>query len=139
MASYDSGRIRDYWMLVDYGAGADTLQHIDTPKGKQGFLWDYGCHTVTEAFAGSSTTPIISVGTTANADAYGEEFDYGTAAVAAGGKTIRSTYAETDAGWATYMVDQNLPADTVVMVSHVAATGSPAGTAIGGVSIIWAD
>ena len=134
---YDSAHRRYYELLVDYGAGGNTLQHIIGPKGKQGLLWDYGCHSLAEAFAGSSTTPMISVGTTGNADAYGEEFDYGALAVAGGGKSIRTTYAETDSGWATYMVDRNLPMDTVVMVTHIAATGSPTGQAIAGVGIIW--
>lgn len=137
--SYDDRDRRWYEMLVDYGAGANTLQHIIGPKGKAGLLWDYGCHSVAEAFAGSSTTPMISVGTVSNADAYGEEFDYGALAVAGGGKTIRTTYAETAAGFATYMVNRNLPMDTVVMVTHIAATGSPTGQAIAGAAVIWED
>lgn len=137
--AYDSPKIRYYELAVDYGAGANTLQHIIGPKGKAGFLWDYGCHSVTEAFAGASTTPQIAVGTVSDADAYGNEFDYGALAVAGGGKSIRTTYAETDTGWATYMVNRNIPKDTVVMVTHIAATGAPTGMATGFVAIIWED
>lgn len=134
----------DHWptrydLAVDYGAGGNTLQHIIGPKGKAGLLYDYGCHSVTENFAGSITTPMISVGTTGNPDAYGEEFDYGALATTSGGKSIYTTYTPgVDAGWDTYMVDRDLPKDTVVMVTHIAATGSPAGQAVGYVDIIWA-
>ena len=84
--------------------------------------------------------PQIAVGTVSDADAYGNEFDYGAVAVASGGKSIRTTYTPAvDAGWDSHMLDRDIPKDTVVMVTHYAATGSGlTGIAVGFVDIIWA-
>lgn len=129
-----------YSLLVDYGGGADVLQHVIGPKGKAGLLYDYGCHSVSEVFNGGTLMPKIAVGTVSDPDAYGDDFTFGALAVAGGGKSIRTTYTPgVDAGWDTYMVNRNLPKDTVVMVTHQAATGSGlTGIAVGFVDIIWA-
>lgn len=129
-----------YALAVDYGGGANVLQHVKGPKGKDGLLYDYGCHTVVEVFNGGTLMPQIAVGTVSDADAYGDEFDFGALAVAGGGKSIRTAYVPgVDSGWNTYMLNRNLPKDTVVMVTHYAATGSgQTGQATGFVDIIWA-
>lgn len=140
MANYDKIPTR-YEILVDYGGSSNVLQYIKGPKGKDGLLYDYGCHSVTEAFNGGTLMPQIAVGTATDADAFGEEFDFGALAVTSGGKSIRTTYTPAvDPGWDTYMVQRNIPKDTVVMVTHYAATGSGlTGIAVGFVDIIWAD
>jgi len=136
---YDNWPTR-YSLLVDYGGGANVLQHVRGPKGKDGLLYDYGCHSVSEVFNGGTLMPQIAVGTVSDADAYGNEFDYGAVAVASGGKSVRTTYTPAvDAGWDTTMLDRDIPKDTVVMVTHYAATGSGlTGIAVGFVDIIWA-
>lgn len=129
-----------YGGILDYGGGANVLQHVRGPKGKDGLLYDYGCHSVVEVFNGGTLNPQIAVGTVSDADYYGDEFDFGALAVASGGKSIRTTYTpEVDAGWAQKMLIRNIPKDTVVMVTHYAATGSgQTGQAVGFVDIIWA-
>jgi hypothetical protein len=121
-------------------ASSDVLRHIIGPKGKAGRLWDYGVQCVTTLFAGATTTPMMAVGTTGDADHYGNEYDFGAATVAGGSKSIRTAYAPTDAGFATYMLIRDLPKDTVVMATMVAATGGgAAGVADTFVEIQWDD
>lgn len=121
----------------DFGASTETFS-VQGPKGKSGRLIDYGVYGVVEAFAGTSSTPIMSVGTPSNADAYGEEFDLGALADNSG-KSVRSTYHEYESGWSTYMVDQEIPADQEIMVTCTAAAGSPTGKAIPFVVIDWSN
>jgi hypothetical protein len=126
--------------LFDFGGGSNASPIIAGPKGLKGRLIDYGVQWVSEAFAGGTTTPQMSIGTAADKDHYGEEFDFGALAVASGGKSIRSTYAYDDlAHIATYILnDGALPADTPVEVTLLAATGSGlTGMAIPFVKIDW--
>ena len=135
--SYDGQITRYTFSQIDFGAGSNTLRHIIGPKGKKGQLYDYGCFGVTEAFAGDTSRPQMAIGTVSDADHYGEEFDFGTLAVAGGGKSIRTTYAQTDTGFDTNMLIRELPADTVIMVTCVAAVGTPTGIADAFVDIVW--
>lgn len=141
MGIYDGYRMRyDGFGNTDFGAGSNTLYHIIGPKGKEGLLWDYGVYAVMEAFAAGTTTPMMSIGTVADPDHYGDEFDFGALAVAGGGKSIRTTYAESATGFGTYMLIRNLPADTVILITCVAGTGSGlTGMASPFVDIIWQD
>lgn len=139
MSIYDGQRTRYEFSQISF-ASSDVLRHIIGPKGKEGLLWDYGCHSVTTLFAGATSTPMMLVGTVADEDHYGDDFDFGAAAVASGGKSIRTTYRDTDTGFGTYMLIRNLPADTVIMVTMRAATGGgAAGVATTFVDIIWQD
>lgn len=138
---YDKRPTRYYFPLTDFGGGADIYYHIKGPKGKAGRLYDYGVESLTEAFAAGTATPMMAVGTVADQDAYGNEFDFGALAIADGTKSIRTAYREAiDAGFDTYMLNRELPADTVIKVTCVAGTGSGlTGIGVPFVDIIWND
>lgn len=104
----------------------ETFFHIG-PKGKACRLYDYGVYGVTTAFAGATTTPTMSIGTSADPDAYGEDFDFGTLADNSS-KSVRSTYRVDEAGFATYFLaaGQTIAADTQVNMKCIGATGGGA-------------
>jgi hypothetical protein len=137
MHDYTSRRDRYIFSQFSF-AGSDNFSFLG-PKGKAGLLWDYGVYAVTTTFAGATTTPMMSVGTAADADHYGDDFDFGAlVADTSGGKSIRTTYAPTDAGFATYMLITDLPANTAVYGVLIAATGGgAAGVATAFVDVIW--
>mgnify|MGYP000346562509 CR=1 FL=1 len=88
---------------------------------------------------GATNGPKVSVGTTGSAAAYGAAFDVGTL-TAPSAKTVASTYHPSEAGYSTYMVNQVLPADTLVQLSIVAAAGSGnAGVGDAFMLIAWDD
>lgn len=123
----------------DFGGAGNETFSIQGPKGKKGRLYDYGVYGVIEAFAGD-TTPMMSVGTPSDADAYGEEFDFGALADNSG-KSVRSTYDESadKTEFDAVMVDRNIPADQEIVVTCVAATGTPTGQGVPFVVIDWDD
>ena len=136
-----TGRVFRYeFGNFDFGGGADASFYVRGPLGKAALLYDYGVYAVTEAFAAGTATPMMKIGNGDDDDAYGAAFDFGALAVASGGKSLRSSYRPgTDAGWASHMVDREIPADTPVKVGCVAGTGAGlAGQAIPFVDIIWA-
>lgn len=114
-----------------YGASQVTLTSSDKtfafigPKGKKGRLLDYGIDGITTSTAGGTNTPQVKVGNAGTADAYGKAFDVG-ALTAPSSKSVASTYRPIDSSWATYMANQDLPADTQIIITAVAATGSGA-------------
>lgn len=121
-------------------ASAGAIFDILGPKGKKGHLHDYGVVNPTVAFTATTLPSYVSVGTVADADAYGDELSMGTIGVDSGGKSLRSTYATKDAGFAASMINRTLPADTVVSLHITAPTGgTPAGTAQPFVEISWED
>ena len=133
--SYDRPNRIPYYFAHDFG-DADQTYSIIGPKGKKGRLWDYGVHGVTEVFNGSSVTPKISIGSTSDADAYGDEIDLN--ALADNHSTsARSLYKEEAAGFAALMIERNIAADAEVVVHIVAATGSPTGQGIAFAIIDW--
>lgn len=137
-----TGRVFRYQQdSFDFGGGADDNMTFKGPKGKEGLLYDYGVYNVTETFAGGTTTPKMSVGNAADADHYGDDFDFGAlVADTSGGKSIRSTYAPGTTGWNTYMLIRELPADTAIYGVMIAATGSGlTGHANAFVDVIWAQ
>jgi hypothetical protein len=137
--AYDNPRNREtYSHLFDFGAAADLSIVIKGPKGKAGRLFNYGITGVTENFAASTITPKISVGTSGDADAYGDELVL-TSVTTTTPIDIRSLYEEHDAGFSTYMLDRELPADTAVYMVLIGATGSPTGQATAFVTIEWND
>lgn len=138
--NYDGPKTRYGFTITDFGAGSNTLYYIIGPKGREGLLWDYGVYGLTEAFAAGTTTPMMSIGTVADPDHYGDEFDFGALAIASGLKSIRSTYKDVDTGFGTYMLIRNLPADTVIMMTCVAGTGSGlTGMATPFLDVVWQD
>jgi hypothetical protein len=142
MAIYDGYRNNYSFDTVDFGGAGNTLLYLLGPKGKEGFLWDYGVYGLTEAFAGATTTPKMQIGIVGTAGAYSGStaFDFGALAIAGGTKSIRTTYAPTDAGFATYMAAPNITKDVVIMMTCVAATGAGlTGMATPFVDIIWQD
>lgn len=123
----------------DFGGGADGTITVIGPKDKKGRLWDAGVLGPSEAFAGGTTTPFISVGTVADPDAYMDEFPMGALALKTP-KSLRSTYLPSEAGFATYMLNEVLPANTVIQMTLVASTGSGlAGMAVAWITIDWDD
>ncbi len=122
---------------VDFG-GSNATYYILGPKGKDGQLYDYGVFGLTEAFAGTTTTPVVAVGIEGNPDAYGEEFDLGAMAVTVGGKSLRTTYHMHETGYkSTYLVDKSVDMDVAVLVSITASTGSATGQGVLFCDIIW--
>jgi hypothetical protein len=137
--SYDKPNRQKYsFGTFDFGGAADDTFVIKGPKGRKGRLYDYGVEGTTEVFNGGTITPKIAVGTAADPDAYGDELVlHGLADASA--TSIRSLYRESDSGFATYMLDRNLPADTAVVVTCTVATGSPTGMGVPFVIIDWQD
>jgi len=118
---------------LDWGNNVTEGFGIVGPKGKSGRLIDYGMQGVTETFTATIT---VQVGTAADPNAYGDVFDVNGAA-ADEGMTVLSTYNEQDAGFAALMVNQNLPADTPVLVTVTGAVAAGIGSPY--VVIDWAD
>ena len=138
MAYDDKAPTRYEFANTDFGAGADVAFNILGPKGKAGRLYDYGVQNSTEAFTATTTGPMISVGSTSDADAYGDDFPL-NALADNHAKTVRQTYLESEAGFATYMVSPEIPADTEVVLTCVGGVDSPTGQAAPFVDIIWQD
>lgn len=138
---YDSkGNRIKYAFAHDFGAGSDNYV-FNGPKGKAGRLIDYGIEGVTETFNAVTTAATVSVGTVADPDAYGDELGLGTTAADAGSVSVRSLYRPgIDSGFATQMVEEDIPADTDVCLACTAPTGgTPAGIATAFAIIQWDD
>lgn len=123
--SYDRPNRIKYQVTYDAGNTANESWAFKGPKGKSGVLYDYGVEGITEVFTSEAS---LAIGTGSDADAYGDEFPVTAAAGATadvGTHSVRSLYAEHDAGFATYMLDRQLPADTKFVMTLVddAATG----------------
>lgn len=140
--SYENPSYRQTYIFDEFdygGAAGDKLDYVVGPKGKTGRLIDYGVMSVQEDFAGSTIEPSVQVGTTADPNAYGEVFSLVSATIAAGGLTVRNQFLEDEAGFATNMLDVNLPADTPVLVTSTEATGTPTGQGSPYLVIDWVD
>lgn len=138
---YDNRKVTRYQFdTLDFGT-AGEIYVINGPKGKTGLLVDYGVVHVTETFTANTLPAYVSVGTAADADAYGDELSMGLAAADGGGKSVLSTYRPgKDSGYATQMLDRTLPADTPVALHCTAPTGgTPAGMACPFLEVIWDD
>lgn len=120
----------------DFGGAADEVFYIRGPKGKSGRLYDYGVQMTTEAFNGGTITPKIAIGTAADPDAYGDEIVLHGLAID-DAKSVRTMHHETAAGFAALMVQQEIPADTLVAMTCTVATGSPTGIGVPFVIIDW--
>lgn len=116
----------------DFGAAANETFSVYGPKGKASRLWDYGVYGVTEIFAGSGITAKVAVGSPSDPDAYGEELVLdGLADNSA--TSIRMLYGEYDTtNLATYLLDAGkaIAADSEIVLSCTASSGSPTGIAV---------
>jgi hypothetical protein len=138
MGTYDKTPTKHVAAAVDFGAGTTTHEFVG-PKGKRGLLVNYGVEDVTETFTNTTTAANVAVGTTSDADAYGEEFSLGTVSDAAGGVSVLSTYRRGSDEYEDYVLPGvPIPADTVVRLTCTAPTGgTPAGIAAAFAEIIW--
>ena len=107
--SYDKPNRIKYSKTFDAGNNGNEAFYFSGPKGKVGRLWDYGVEGVTEAFTANAS---VSVGNSGDPNAYGEVLALGALAVDSGTFSVRSQYGEHEAGFATNMVDREIPADT---------------------------
>lgn len=133
-------RMHYFFGTHDFGAGGEIF-YVLGPKGRKGKLVDYGVHHVTETFTNTTLPAYVSVGTAADADAYGEELDMGTLAADAGSKSVRTTYRAAE-DIEDFILDAglSLPADTKVGLHCTAPTGgTPAGIAQPFMIIDWED
>lgn len=124
----------------DFGGGSDDNFTVKGPKGKKGLLRDYGVEAITETFSGT-TSATVAVGTSANPDAYGEEITLDDdAADTVGSISARTLATDPDNLRSTYIVEPDLPADTVVYMKCSAGVGgSPTGQAQPFMIIEWQD
>lgn len=125
---------------LDFGTAGEIF-YVTGPKGRKGKLIDYGVHHITETFTATTLPAYVSVGTAADADAYGEELSMGTSAADAGSVSVRTTSRDPDV-IDNYILDAglNLPADTKVGLHCTAPTGgTPAGMACPFMVIDWED
>lgn len=81
-----TNRIKYSWDMALAGATSELA--IRGPKGKKGQIWDYGIEGVTTTLTSAAS---VAIGTTADPDAYGDEFDI-SAVAAEDAKSVRQTY-----------------------------------------------
>jgi hypothetical protein len=131
--------------VLDFGTAGEVYT-FKGPKGKKGRIWDYGVEAILETFNSVTTAALVSVGSVADPDLYGDEFDVEDAAVDTGTVSLRTrfTAAEIEAGatanTAGMLLDPNLPADTIFALHCVAPTGgTPTGMAVAFVIVDWDD
>ena len=140
MVPWTGKRTRYIFSGVNVGS-SDQTRTIKGPKGKVGRLWDYGVQCVTTTFAGGTTTPKMEVGKSGTLAAYGVAYDFGTLSTTGGSKSPRTDLQTDDATWrSAAFVDADIPKDTIVYCTMVAATGGgAAGIADFFAEIIWMD
>ena len=108
-------------LVTDFGAGTGTAWSFKGPTGKKGMLKDIGLH-VTEVFNGDQVTGKVLVGTSTDANYYGQlEIADGTAAT-----DTFNAQDDTNA-----VIIEALPADTQIEVSYIGVTDTATNTGIG--------
>lgn len=132
--SYDRPNRIKYQVTFDAGNNGNESWAYTGPKGKKGYLYDYGIEGVTEAFTSGAS---IAIGTASDADAYGNELDLGALAIDYGTFSVRTQYAEHADGFTSLMLDRNLPADTKFVMTVVDDASAGIGTFF--VIVDWAD
>lgn len=101
--------------LMDFGdAAGDTTHRIAGPAGKKGRLQSIAVATA-EAFVCPTTPATVLVGTPSDPDAYGQL----EIATATANNVVFNDGDDTDA-----IIDADIPADTVVLVTLVEGTGT---------------
>jgi hypothetical protein len=117
-------------------ATVTTEYAIRGPKGKKGTPWDWGIEGVTVALTSGAS---IAIGSTADADAYGDELDI-SAVAAEDAKSVRNTYwPELDSTTDTDVRDfvlGDIPADGKAVLTVI---GSSAGAGTVFAIIDWQD
>ena len=136
--SYDKPNRMRFTHFFDFGAAADETISIKLPKGKTGRLHNYGVYGVIEVMNGDSVTPKIAIGTTSDADAYGDELDI-NAVADNDAKSVRSENYENSTNFNALMIERDLPKDTEIYMTLTGATGSPTGQGTAFVDIDVAD
>lgn len=140
MVPWTGRKTRYHFSGIDF-SGSDITRTITGPKGKAGKLWDYGVTTVTTTFAGGTTTPKMEVGKSGTLAAYGVAYDFGLLTTILGSKSPRVDLQTDVTTWhSAAFVDTDIPKDTIVYATFLAATGiGAAGIADMFMEIIWAD
>lgn len=126
---------------LDFGAGAE-IYYVMGPKNRKGKLVDYGVHHPTETFTADTLPAYVSVGTAADADAYGDELSMGLLAADAGSLSVLASAEGDGLNVEDYILDAglSLPANTKVGLHCTSPTGgTPAGKACPFMVIDWAD
>jgi len=130
---------------LDFGTAGEVYAFLG-PKGKAGRLYDYGIENITETFNSVTTAALVSVGSVADADLYGDEFDVQDAAVDTGTISIRTRYTPVQiaageiANTAGMILDSKIPKDTIFALHCVAPTGgTPTGMAVAFCVVDWDD
>ena len=126
MAYNENRQVIRYSMDQITMTSTDKTRAFIGPKGRKGTLLDYGIDGISTTTAGGTNTPQVKVGTVGTSTAYGAAFDVG-ALTAPNAKSVASTYRPTDtAFYSTYITNDTLAADTLFVLTCVAATGSGA-------------
>ena len=122
--SYSATDRRLIAFTVHTFSGSETYSWIG-PKGKACKLYDYGVYGVTTVFSGG---PTCSIGSPADADAYGDDFAFGALADNHA-MSVRQTYGQYDTtNLALYLLaaGQAIAADSEIVYSAIAGGGGVA-------------
>lgn len=143
------------WKIRDlrYDWGPITLTTSPTfavlgPKNKKGRLLDYGIDGITTSTAGATNTPGVSVGPSGTAQGNGANFFVGVLA-APNANSVAASFTRFNPGpgtpgvnpsWSALMVNEDLPANQLVILTVIAATGGgAAGVGTPFMIIAWDD
>ena len=113
--------------LFDFGGGANETTGIQGPTGKIGRITDITVQA-TEVF---TTGGAVRIGVSGDDDKH-VDFEIGT--LADNGCVSLRGHSDPDA-----IKDADLPADTLLLVTLVATTGTPTGQGYVTITIDWAD
>lgn len=132
-----TGPRRKYTTPVhDAGAGAGNYYYMG-PKGKKGMIVDYGVENVSEAFTADTLPSYVSIGTSGDIDAYGEEFSMATTAINAC-RSVRSVFSKPADVNLYILKSTKIAADTAFRIAITAPTGgTPAGIGQFWCEVVW--
>lgn len=143
-------KIRD--IRYDWGtftlSGAAGPFAVLGPKNKKGRLLDYGIDGITTSTAGATNTPGVSVGPPGTAQGNGANFFTGvlTAPNSASVAALNTRFNPApgtpgiNPAWSALMVNEDLPANTLVVLTFIPAAGAgAAGVGVPFMIIAWDD
>lgn len=129
----------------DFGAAGEVWAYTG-PKGKGGRIYDYGVEGIVEAFTADTTPALVSVGSVADPDLYGDEISMLTTAVDTGTRSLRTLFTSKQIAdgiandTAGMLLDDTIAADAIFALHAVAPTGgTPAGMGTPFVIVDWDD